>query len=137
MFVSQLEYAFYAILIGALTFLKLSVLFFYRRIFKINRTFIVCFWILAVTTICWGVAFLIAWLARCGNHPANGWISLETLTTKCINSFDVLVTQAVFDVVVDLGLLALPIPFVSVIHAAWGLVSGFAVFASSSQHLAS
>ncbi|CAK3814333.1 Hypothetical predicted protein [Lecanosticta acicola] len=108
----KLEYAFYALMVPGMAFLKLSVLFFYRRIFKISRIFTVCFWILTVTTVLWGISFFIAWLARCGDHPDNGYISLETLTTKCINSFYVLVTQSVFDVAVDIGILVLPIPFI-------------------------
>lgn len=58
------------------------------------------------------MAFFIAWAALCENNFNNRLISLMTLTTKCGDTFTMLVCQAVIDVVVDLGIIILPIPFV-------------------------
>lgn len=78
-----------------------------------------CFWILSVLSVAWGLSFFVAWAAQC-KHFDDRIYNLETLTTKCNNSFIMLVCQAVFDVLVDLGILVLPIPLVSfAVHIEW------------------
>lgn len=106
----QLEFAFYALQIPGLLFLKLSTLYFYKRIFA-ARAFQMCFWVLSILSILWGLSFFVASCALCSSFE-DRIFTLQTLTTKCANSFVVLISQAVLDVVVDLGILVLPIPFI-------------------------
>lgn len=86
------------------------MLFFYRRLF-ISKKFQVIFWILTVVTILWTLSFWIAWASLC-KHFDDRFISLMTWATKCADSFVAMTVQAVTDVVVDLAILVLPIPFV-------------------------
>jgi uncharacterized membrane protein len=89
--------------------IKLSILFFYRRIF-IGRFFNFSSWTLVGASILWAVYAFIAWLLYCGtNIKAN----FEGPWTAC--SFWGLQIQMgvfCFDSLIDLCLLVLPIPFV-------------------------
>ena len=84
--------------------IKLSVLFFFRRIFGKNETFrIVNNILIAVITI-WGLTFLFTDAFICGadshlGHPcaANSWVSLWF---------------AITDVISDIMILALPYPMI-------------------------
>ena len=106
----QLEFAFYLLQIPALLCLKLSVLFFYRRLF-VGKAFKVTFWTLATISVLWALSFFIAWASLC-SHFDDRFYSLMTWATKCADSFATVITQAVTDVVVDLAILFLPVPFV-------------------------
>ena len=90
---------------------KLSFLFFYRRIF-IGRAFSVCTWTAMGATIVWLLYSILAWLLYCGpNLQANfegGWAVCPAW------GFEVQIAVFVVDSVIDLAVLILPIPFVSV-----------------------
>ncbi|MCJ1350595.1 MAG: hypothetical protein MMC33_000576 [Icmadophila ericetorum] len=95
----------YAVLIfekGTYTTIKLSVLFFYRRIFKSSRTFKILNTTLIIIIIIWGVTFLFVPAFLCGadsNHghpcPQTEWESLWFGIT---------------DVIGDVAVLCLPYP---------------------------
>lgn len=95
----------------ALALLKLVILFFYRRIFR-GRGFNIASWILTGIVVAWAVAFFIAKLAACGNSIRTNFDTLGKLKEKCVNTFTLLVCLTVFDVVVDLAIMILPIPLV-------------------------
>ena len=91
---------------------KLSFLFFYRRIF-IGCAFSVCTWIATGATIVWLLYSILAWLLYCGsNLQANfegGWAVCPAW------GFEVQIAVFVVDSVIDLAVLILPIPFVGIL----------------------
>lgn len=95
----------------ALTLIKISILSFYRRIFR-GRAFNITSWILIGVAVAWGLTFFIVQFAACGTSLAAQWSSLASLKGKCVNTFDVLIALSVFDVAVDLAILIMPIPLV-------------------------
>jgi hypothetical protein len=111
----QLEFPFDIIQILALATLKLSILFFYRRIFIFGPSgvFNVVNWILIGTVIAWATAFIIAILAACGGSIGANFGTLGDLKSKCVDTFEILIALAVTDVAVDLAVLLTPIPMVS------------------------
>ena len=96
----------------ALATIKLSILFFYRRIFR-GRAFDIASWVLIGVVGAWAVTFVIAILAACGTSIAANFETLGALKEECVDTFDILIALAVSDVVVDLAVLFMPIPLVS------------------------
>ncbi|KAI9792921.1 MAG: hypothetical protein M1816_001243 [Peltula sp. TS41687] len=97
--------------IAALGFIKLSILFLYRRIFR-GRVFEITSRIAIGFTIAWTVAFLVAYLSACGTNFWAYYSSLAALQENCVDTFKLMLTLAVTDVMVDLFILGIPIPFV-------------------------
>ena len=91
--------------------LKLTFLFFYRRIFR-GRVFNVASWFLIGVVVAWAIAFFIAILAACGTSIRANFQTLGLLKDECVDTFVILICLAVFDVVVDLAIMVLPIPSV-------------------------
>lgn len=90
--------------------IKLSILFFYRRIF-FGRAFEISNWIFIVLSFIWTIYGILAWLLYCGtNLRAN----FEGSWSDC-PSWGFKIQMGVFclDSFIDLGLLILPLPFVS------------------------
>ena len=100
----------------ALATIKLSILFFYRRIFR-GRAFDIASWVLIGVVGAWAVTFVIAILAACGTSIAANFQTLGALKEECVDTFDILIALAVSDVVVDLAVLYMPIPLVSSLNA--------------------
>lgn len=97
----------------ALASLKLSVLFFYRRIF-VGRVFNIASWTLIGVVIVWAMTFVIAILSACGTRLMANFGTLGDLKTECVDTFSILIALAASDVTVDLIILAIPLPLVSV-----------------------
>ena len=101
--------------IVALATIKMSILFFYRRIFR-GRAFDIASWVLIGVVAAWAFTFFIAILAACGTSIAANFQTLAALKGECVNTFDILIALAVSDVAVDLAILIMPIPLVSPIR---------------------
>ena len=108
----QLEYPFDLMQIVALAAIKLSILFFYRRIFR-GQAFYIASWVLIGVVGAWAITFFVAILAACGTSIAANFQTLGALKGECVDTFDVLIALAVSDVAVDLAILIMPIPLVS------------------------
>ena len=109
---SQLEYPFDLMQIVTLATIKMSILFFYRRIFR-GPKFDIASWVLIGVVAAWAITFFIAILAACGTSIAANFQTLGALKGECVNTFDILIALAVSDVAVDLAILIMPIPLVS------------------------
>ncbi|MCJ1310858.1 hypothetical protein MMC25_004526 [Agyrium rufum] len=107
----ELEFPFDLMQIVCLMTLKLVILFFYRRIFR-GRAFNIASWILIGTVIAWAITFFIAILAACGTHVRANFQTLGILKEECVDTFVILICLAVFDVVVDLAIIILPLPLI-------------------------
>lgn len=108
----QLEFPFDLMQILTLAIIKLSILFFYRRIFR-GRAFDITSWVLIGVVAAWAVTFFIAILAACGTSIQANFQTLGALKGECVNTFDILIALAVSDVAVDLAILVMPVPLVS------------------------
>ena len=97
--------------IPALMIIKLSFLALYRRVLR-GKAFNIVSWILIGLVWAWAVAFFIAELAACGKSIRANFSSLATIEKECVNTFAILLCLSVFDVLVDLGIMILPMPVV-------------------------
>ena len=91
----------------ALGFTKLSILFFYRRIFRGNLFNIVTWIVIAIVTL-WMLAFTLLWLFACGNHPRILWTGFSEINSRCLNIFNQMIAGAVVDWILDVTVLVLP-----------------------------
>ena len=111
----QLEWAIILLQTLSLGFVKLSILFFYRRIFHHgSRGFFDIFTkILAVFTLLWTISFFIAFVLSCGSHIDYIWGPYINILKYCNETQYADLAYTVLDMVVDMILLILPIPLVS------------------------
>jgi hypothetical protein len=111
----QCEFAFNIMSPLALGFIKLSILFFYRRIFR-GRTFDILSWTLITLVVLWTLGFFLVQVFDCRTHFSTNWGTLADLQ-KCLSSFKQLLACSISDFIMDLFILVLPIPLVSVVKA--------------------
>jgi hypothetical protein len=114
--VDQTLYAGQLSQICAIGLAKISVLLFYRRIFR-GTLFNVATWTVIGLVAAWMVAFFFANLLEClpiseafVNAPGLGG------NPKCINAIPMYLAQVYSDVVLDVLILAIPIPLVWKLH---------------------
>ena len=101
--------------IPALACVKLSFIYFYRRIFctGISRTFHNITTAAIVLTIAWAVTFEVAFLFICKGKFSAWWISIKTLETYCHPQLKLELGFAGTDFITDLIVLVLPLPLAS------------------------
>ena len=113
--IPKIEYEFTLMQVLALGFVKLSVLYFYRRIFPANvtsKSFNIATLFMIGIIVLWTLAFFFASLFDCGTHVSAQWTNLESQIKYC-TSLDAEVAFAVSDMICDLLILVLPLPVVS------------------------
>ncbi|KAI2629786.1 hypothetical protein GGR54DRAFT_650075 [Hypoxylon sp. NC1633] len=87
---------------------KLSVLYFYRRIF-LTRTFKTLTTIIIVIVGVWSIGFFVAYLFRCGTNFWALWAPLMYLVQYCYDSKPLFYSLAISDVITDVIILSLPL----------------------------
>ena len=107
----QLQYISYVIMDIAFGIIKLSVILLYRRIF-ISSFFQVWSSTVCGLIILWLISFTFAFGFQCGTDASRLWRSTKDSTSYCIHTTPISMAFAVSDLVTDLLVLAIPIPFV-------------------------
>ncbi|OJD35321.1 plasma membrane protein pth11-like protein [Diplodia corticola] len=96
----------------AIGFIKLSFLFFYRRIFFVYKSFQVVSLILVAITVAWIMAFFFGFTFACGINFATNWASLSEIEQKCGFGFMATVVYSILDAALDFIILILPFPWI-------------------------
>ena len=107
-------YAAFILFAIGITFVKLAALTFYTRIFRIVATFRIALYICYALTIMWLISNIPIAVAYC--LPIQKFWKPQ-LEGKCINLFLWHITEGVFDVFLNVCILALPMPVVWQLHA--------------------
>ncbi|KAL9604141.1 MAG: hypothetical protein Q9219_000729 [cf. Caloplaca sp. 3 TL-2023] len=96
----------------ALGCIKLSFLYFYRRIFCQVKPSIFdrITQVMIGLTVAWTVGFCIASLLRCGKHFTAAFGSKKDVSTKCHSIFAIEDSLAISDFLFDLIIILMPIP---------------------------
>lgn len=113
----QTEFATQLLSVLSLVFTKLSIVVFYRRIFK-GKVFSIISTTLLVAVAAWGVAFFFATLFECMPIPMV-WKTLfgtPEHQAVCYNYLPMFWATAISNMIMDTAILALPIPFVWRLH---------------------
>ena len=94
---------------------KLSVLFFYRRLFVTSRgsVFDTITKVAIVIAIAWTITFFFADFLSCGAHPSAEWGNILSLEKYCPHSFQTGMAFLSSDFATDVLILVLPMPIVS------------------------
>ena len=101
--------------VWALGLLKLSVVFFYRRIFCTSKTSrrTTLINIVAGVIVMWTLGFFFAVLFSCRTNWYAHWGSVLDRNSKCVKTKPLLTGYATSDFLMDAFILILPIPMVS------------------------
>ncbi|KAK5636778.1 hypothetical protein RRF57_012490 [Xylaria bambusicola] len=104
------RYAYEVIGAAGLCLIKLSVLFFFRRIFRV-RVFIWVNNIVIGLTASWGIAYIFALGFQCPD-PAILWNKLESeyAAAGCVNVLPLYLSFAFSDLILDILIFILPVP---------------------------
>lgn len=114
----QIQYFFDFIGVFAFGMLKLSILFFYRKIFcAIPSTnsgrapiFDTITTVMIILVVVWTLAFGIGAIFLCGAHPKNAWAPVAVVAEKCSAQLIFLEGYAISDFIMDVIIWALPHP---------------------------
>ncbi|KAI1430776.1 hypothetical protein GGR50DRAFT_683247 [Xylaria sp. CBS 124048] len=98
---------------------KLSILYFYRRIFQ-NRTFRTITTVMMVLICIWGLGFFFGYLFRCGTRFWALWAPLMDLVEYCYDSKPLFYSLAISDVITDVIILSLPFFWVARLNTSVG-----------------
>lgn len=111
----EIEWAFQMMQMLALGCVKLSFLFFYRRVFTTGTST----WFSKVTksmiiiVLLWTAAFFFALLFACKGNWSAWWGWVMDLSTKCVHTLQLELGLVTSDFVTDVLIMVLPIPMVS------------------------
>lgn len=110
---AQVTAALVIFFLAANALIKLSILFFYRRIF-IGRIFTICNWILIGLSFLWAALGFLSWILYCGTNLhadfEGGWAACDPW------GFDIQMGVFCLDTLIDFSILILPVPFVWRLH---------------------
>ncbi|CAI7665742.1 unnamed protein product [Penicillium glandicola] len=99
---------------------KLSILFFYRRVFCDSRVVRTVFDMVTrgtiVLTIVWTIAFTFGSIFLCGAHPSYAWAPVAVVAEKCHVQTTFLEAHAVSDLILDVWIWSLPLPKIFSLH---------------------
>ena len=103
-------------LILAVGCVKLSIIFFCRRIFLVSKRtmFGICSTLMIIISVCWTLAFFLLFLFGCGRHLAAHWGTLANLERVCGNGLALETSLVVTDLATDLMVWFLPLPMVRI-----------------------
>lgn len=92
--------------------MKLSVIIFYRRIFR-GKIFDLCSKATITIVGVWTTSFIFTYLFGCGTKFWALWSALIDLTTYCADATTIHKTMSISDVITDIIILSIPLPNVS------------------------
>ena len=132
----QIEFYFQLIMIAAYGFIKLSILFFYRRVFSVHAksTFGIISMAVIVIIIAWTLAFFLWFLFGCRTKIYLHWAPFAEVQDQCGNPLSPEIGLVVSDLATDLIILALPLPIVSELWFPQGFCNAQCTIQLKSRH---
>lgn len=108
---TKIKYAFNPLQMIAFGAVKLSVLFFYRRIFR-GKIFDIASWSMVAIVIIWTFGFFFTMIFECRTEFWAFWSTLNDLLTHCLDDVKFQKVLSVSDVITDILILMIPIPII-------------------------
>ncbi|KAF1962614.1 hypothetical protein CC80DRAFT_522348 [Byssothecium circinans] len=97
--------------LASLGFSKLSVLFFYRRIFYVYATFILVNTVLMLVVAGWAISFFFAILFQC-RTPSTLWTTFEFARQDCVETLPLYYAVSITGFITNLAILISPLPVI-------------------------
>ncbi|KAI1440008.1 hypothetical protein F5Y02DRAFT_32223 [Annulohypoxylon stygium] len=116
--VQKVQYITQILMIAAYGFIKLSIIFFYRRIFnpsksdRFNLITIIC----ACIIVAWTMAYIFAVAFDCGLHWTAHWSSVADIINYCHGTQQLVESLLITDLITDVIIIALPMPIIWSLH---------------------
>lgn len=114
----QVEWAYTLMLPVALGCMKASFLFFYMRVFAIQKQSAIYKTLVGFITVVvlWAVTFVFATLFECGRDFRSIWGSQSEFQKQCTNTKNFVLILCITDFVSDILIIAIPVPLVSTLN---------------------
>ncbi|KAI1414492.1 hypothetical protein F5Y13DRAFT_16809 [Hypoxylon sp. FL1857] len=111
---AQIEWAYLLMFPIALACMKTSFLFFYARVFAIQKHGILNKFLIGFITFIalWAIAFFFATFFECGSNFSRIWNSEREFMMRCTYTINVVLTLCITDFVTDIFIFSIPIPLV-------------------------
>lgn len=106
-----MKYAFNSMQVLIFGLMKLSVLLFYRRVFR-GKVFDLFSKLMIAIIGIWTISFVCAYLFACGSNFWALWSTLDVFVTRCANDNLIYKTMSISDVTTDIIILSIPLPIV-------------------------
>ena len=109
----KVEWSFNLMWYVGITLVKLSFLFFYRRIFR-GKIFSIFNYAVIGLAVAWGITFFFMTLFQCGKYVGENYVPLpQFFNPKCVNSLAVFFANSLMSCFMDVLILVMPMPLVS------------------------
>ncbi|GAB1318518.1 hypothetical protein MFIFM68171_08728 [Madurella fahalii] len=115
----KFEYAFWIGHVLAIGFIKFTLLFLFRSLFRGQAgrsAFDIANWTLIILVTLWTVAFVFLEILACGNRPSASWESFDSLRTKCMDTFALQLACAVISWILDLAIFIEPLVMIRTLN---------------------
>ncbi|KAI1370422.1 hypothetical protein F4677DRAFT_438484 [Hypoxylon crocopeplum] len=111
---SQVEWAYLLMFPIALGCMKASFLFFYMRVFAIQKhsTINKLLTALIILVALWSLAFFFATLFECNSNFSVIWSSEAEFLRRCSNTINLVMTLCITDFISDIFIISIPVPLV-------------------------
>ncbi|KAI1342873.1 hypothetical protein F5Y15DRAFT_271074 [Xylariaceae sp. FL0016] len=90
-------------------FIKLSILFLWKRLFRQARSFVILCWVMIAVITAWFIVFFFITLFQCGTHWDWNWAPIGFQLTQCVSVLDTLTAFSASDLFTDFVILFMPI----------------------------
>lgn len=97
--------------LASLGFSKLSVLFFYRRIFHVYTKFLIVNTVLLLIVAGWAISFFFVTLFQC-RTPNTLWTTFEFARHNCVDTLSFYYSVSITGFITDLAILISPLPVI-------------------------
>ncbi|KAI8959242.1 hypothetical protein F5Y11DRAFT_13691 [Daldinia sp. FL1419] len=93
-------------------FIKLSILFLWKRIFRPTKYFVISCWIMIGIISAWSIAFCFATIFQCGTRWTWNWAPIGIFLTQCTNTLNLLTVFTGTDLLTDFIIMFMPVPLI-------------------------
>lgn len=102
----------------AIATIKLSLVFFFRRIFyKLGPTWFKTLSTLLIVLISgWAISFFFVFIGLCHPNPSAYWASAMIEKAQCVNTLDVHRAMAISDAILDIPVIGMSLPIIWSLH---------------------
>lgn len=114
----KIEWAFNLVQCLSFGTAKLSVILFYRRIFR-GQVFDIISKTMIAIVIAWMLSFFLAILFECGTNYWALWSTLENLLAHCVDDTKIFKAFSISDVITDVLILSMPFYWLWNLHMSW------------------
>lgn len=101
----------------SMSLVKIAILLFYYRIFKVSQRLLIAIWVMGTVIICWYITSVLVGCFQC--YPARFLWDRTIPGGKCIPEDALWIGSSVSSLVTDAAILAVPMPIIWNMRVTW------------------